>query len=497
MESTAKKKRSSESSTVLAPGFRFHPTDEELVRYYLRRKVCGKSLLMDVISEIDIYKAEPWDLSSMSKLRTRDLEWYFFSMLDRKYGNGARTNRATEKGYWKTTGKDRAVYHKAVIVGMKKTLVYHNGRAPKGQRSNWVMHEYRLTDLELERAGISQILGSDAPSHITTSPLNFQSADGSHGGETTASASDVENLLVGAGEQLCEPELFDGTNLYDLHVPSDMNVNLVKREYIGESRKSGHPEDADYLLDEPFLDSSEYFPFGEEGFIETNDLSNPVEANTADLGMLEEYLTFFDASDDKYQCFDYDPSAILSKDIVSAQTLRPQMELNGGTKQAVIPGGQITDYSNVDAASLSHKQVAAKYRSDLQYPFIEQASQMLSNIPAKPAFASECPSKDFTLHFNFAHPSSSPVHVTAGMIQIQNLIVSTDATTRTFKPENLNTTVAFGFSRGDDGSANLQSSVSIHPGKILSAISRDWFYIFLGVFVLSTSFKIGLSLCAD
>lgn len=92
-----------------------------------------------------------------SKLKTRDLEWYFFSMLDKKYGNGARTNRATEKGYWKTTGKDRAVYHRSLIVGMKKTLVYHIGRAPKGQRTNWVMHEYRLADLELERAGIHQV----------------------------------------------------------------------------------------------------------------------------------------------------------------------------------------------------------------------------------------------------------------------------------------------------------------------------------------------------
>lgn len=93
----------------------------------------------------------------MSRLKTRDLEWYFFSMLDKKYGNGSRTNRATEKGYWKTTGKDRAVNHRSKLVGMKKTLVYHSGRAPRGQRSNWVMHEYRLVDEELSKAGIVQV----------------------------------------------------------------------------------------------------------------------------------------------------------------------------------------------------------------------------------------------------------------------------------------------------------------------------------------------------
>ncbi|WOG87977.1 hypothetical protein DCAR_0207210 [Daucus carota subsp. sativus] len=143
-------------SSSLAPGFRFHPTDEELVRYYLRRKICGKPFRFDAISDIDIYKVEPWDLPGKSRLKSRDLEWYFFSYLDKKYGNGARTNRATDGGYWKTTGKDRAVYHRTKVVGMKKTLVYHSGRAPRGERTNWVMHEYRLIDEELEKAGILQ-----------------------------------------------------------------------------------------------------------------------------------------------------------------------------------------------------------------------------------------------------------------------------------------------------------------------------------------------------
>lgn len=145
-----------DSATSLAPGFRFHPTDEELVRYYLKRKVTNKPFRFDPIAVIDIYKSEPWDLPVKSKLKSRDLEWYFFSMLDRKYGNGSKTNRATEKGYWKTTGKDRPIYWNSRTVGMKKTLVYHLGRAPRGERSNWVMHEYRLADEDLQKAGVVQ-----------------------------------------------------------------------------------------------------------------------------------------------------------------------------------------------------------------------------------------------------------------------------------------------------------------------------------------------------
>ncbi|XP_009346645.2 NAC domain containing protein 50 [Pyrus x bretschneideri] len=143
--------------TALAPGFRFHPTDEELVIYYLKRKVCRKPFKFNAISEVDIYKSEPWDLADKSSLKSRDQEYYFFSALDRKYGNGARMNRATNQGYWKATGNDRAVKHNDINVGMKKTLVFHSGRAPDGKRTNWVMHEYRLVDEVFEKAGLGAI----------------------------------------------------------------------------------------------------------------------------------------------------------------------------------------------------------------------------------------------------------------------------------------------------------------------------------------------------
>ncbi|KAG5387666.1 hypothetical protein IGI04_029207 [Brassica rapa subsp. trilocularis] len=129
----------------LPPGFRFHPTDEELVAYYLDRKVNGRTIELEIIPEVDLYKCEPWDLPEKSFLPGNDMEWYFYSTRDKKYPNGSRTNRATRAGYWKATGKDRVVESKKMKMGMKKTLVYYRGRAPHGLRTNWVMHEYRLT----------------------------------------------------------------------------------------------------------------------------------------------------------------------------------------------------------------------------------------------------------------------------------------------------------------------------------------------------------------
>ncbi|CAN6211139.1 unnamed protein product [Urochloa humidicola] len=125
------------------PGFRFSPTDEELVLYFLKRRiVSGRP--SPYVADVDVYKSHPSHLPERSALQTGDRQWFFFSRMDRKYPNGSRASRTTGDGYWKATGKDRFICGGARAVGNKKTLVYHHGRAPRGERTDWVMHEYTL-----------------------------------------------------------------------------------------------------------------------------------------------------------------------------------------------------------------------------------------------------------------------------------------------------------------------------------------------------------------
>ncbi|CAD6246424.1 unnamed protein product [Miscanthus lutarioriparius] len=135
---------------MVMPGFRFHPTEEELIDFYLRRRVEGKRFNIELINLVDLYRYDPWDLPALASIG--DKEWYFYVPRDRKYRNGDRPNRVTPSGYWKATGADRTVYVEVKRpIGLKKTLVFYVGKAPKGLRSSWIMNEYRLPSGEADR----------------------------------------------------------------------------------------------------------------------------------------------------------------------------------------------------------------------------------------------------------------------------------------------------------------------------------------------------------
>lgn len=86
-----------------------------------------------------------------------DKEWYFFSPRERKYPNGSRPNRVAGSGYWKATGTDKLISSQGKKVGIKKALVFYIGKAPRGSKTNWIMHEYRLLEPQRRTTRTSRV----------------------------------------------------------------------------------------------------------------------------------------------------------------------------------------------------------------------------------------------------------------------------------------------------------------------------------------------------
>ncbi|KAG6403825.1 hypothetical protein SASPL_136058 [Salvia splendens] len=129
-------------------GFRFYPTEEELLSYYLPKKLNGPTPAIDrVIPILPIYDYNPWELPQFAGevCRCDGDQWFFFTTMQEREARGGRPNRLTEAGYWKATGSPCDVYTcQNIRIGRKKTMVFYEGRAPHGSKTSWKMNEYKL-----------------------------------------------------------------------------------------------------------------------------------------------------------------------------------------------------------------------------------------------------------------------------------------------------------------------------------------------------------------
>uniref|UniRef100_A0ACD5WNN9 Uncharacterized protein n=1 Tax=Avena sativa TaxID=4498 RepID=A0ACD5WNN9_AVESA len=134
-------------------GFRFRPTDEELVLHYLRRKAFSCPLPADIIPVADLARLHPSDLPGEA-----DGERYFFHLpATRCWRNGGGGGRAGGAGgVWKVSGKEKLVLAPRCgrPVGAKRTLVFCGRES--GARTGWAMHEYRLLPAALGPCGTAE-----------------------------------------------------------------------------------------------------------------------------------------------------------------------------------------------------------------------------------------------------------------------------------------------------------------------------------------------------
>ncbi|TYI85999.1 hypothetical protein E1A91_D04G037300v1 [Gossypium mustelinum] len=119
----------------LPPGFRFCPTDEELVLHFLYPKSLRLPCYSNIIPELDLHRLHPWELDGKALMSGK--RYFFFSQ--------KMENRVLENGYWKQLDMEEPIFSGGSgKVGVKKLFEFYIGGAPFGMKTNWVMQEYHL-----------------------------------------------------------------------------------------------------------------------------------------------------------------------------------------------------------------------------------------------------------------------------------------------------------------------------------------------------------------
>ncbi|KAH7518946.1 hypothetical protein FEM48_Zijuj09G0225200 [Ziziphus jujuba var. spinosa] len=139
-------------------GYRFHPTDEELLLHYLKKKVLNIPLPASVIPEFDVFQAHPNDLPG----DLREKRYFFYNQ--KRNVNDEMCKRVSGcSGYWKPViGKEKQIVasdnndQRNRAFGVRKTLLFRERKRPRGRQTRWVMHEYHLLGLGINPNSFSQ-----------------------------------------------------------------------------------------------------------------------------------------------------------------------------------------------------------------------------------------------------------------------------------------------------------------------------------------------------
>ncbi|KAK2441922.1 NAC domain-containing protein [Trifolium repens] len=123
----------------------FNPTEQDLIENFLKRKICGERTTID-FKEIELNNFEPWDLPDMCKVSGKQqTAWFFYTKKDKSYLDGSSsTNRSTKKGSWRTTGKDKEIWKRQTLIGMRKIMTFYEKPLKQKHISEWLIHEYRV-----------------------------------------------------------------------------------------------------------------------------------------------------------------------------------------------------------------------------------------------------------------------------------------------------------------------------------------------------------------
>jgi len=135
------KKRVESMAAFLPVGFRFRPSDEELVRDYLLKKVMGEELPWDGIGECDLYgEKPPWEICGDQEGE----KVYFFAKL-RKLSK-SRVARTAGSGVWHENSSHHIYDEEGDVIGARKLFCFKVKDGSTMKRSDWIMHEFSLVE---------------------------------------------------------------------------------------------------------------------------------------------------------------------------------------------------------------------------------------------------------------------------------------------------------------------------------------------------------------
>ncbi|KAA8530429.1 hypothetical protein F0562_005138 [Nyssa sinensis] len=135
------------SSLNIPSGYKFCPTDTEIVIHYLKRKILDQQLPADIIPTADVYSKNPRELPLSKFKYSVDNEWYFFStrLKDNRFTTGYRY---TTDGYWHSILNENILDEDdEVIIGFVEMLTFYERKPLQVTKTNWLMQEYRISEL--------------------------------------------------------------------------------------------------------------------------------------------------------------------------------------------------------------------------------------------------------------------------------------------------------------------------------------------------------------
>ncbi|XVE56842.1 hypothetical protein DITRI_Ditri04bG0043200 [Diplodiscus trichospermus] len=137
---------------LIPVGYRFLPTDEELVTHYLINKVFCNPLPASVFQDIkatELYTKPPKKLVEFSN---GEREWYFFYIEEENCNKEGCCNQKAIRivvgeglGFWQSNREIPIFDRDGNVLAFKIHFIYFSGHLSKAKKTHWTLDEYRLS----------------------------------------------------------------------------------------------------------------------------------------------------------------------------------------------------------------------------------------------------------------------------------------------------------------------------------------------------------------